>query len=422
LYKKEKIYIPTKTIHKFKKNKMIFSKILRKKPNRKLPYMKRGIPGLFLSSNDKFYGARMEKLYKKALLILLSEEFVDPEEENSMLMIAALARRRYKAAVEKKEIYVTTAPSLGKRIDDFELRQFWPFFRFSKNDLKRLKGELLFDEEYILSNRVRMSGEEVFLRGLFELTSGNNQFMIAELVFGGDQPMQSRAFNSFIDHIYSNFLDLVTNNLKWWYDNGWIDRSRDLITAKCAVEGLHFQNPNDQETAVFIDCNCLETSRVLHGPCEEGPGARRWNPDIAVAFYNGWKSMNGLKHQTVDSAFGLVVDLYGPLSLRLNDLTLLAESDINRRFRDLQINRDLTKGFLRIRGDSAYPVFEAICSYIKGVNLTDQQKLENRVYKVVRESIEWSYGTTAALFKYLQNLDKLQTTSAVCSTSYRVDN
>ncbi len=154
---------------------------MRKKANNKLSYMKRGIPGLFLSSNEKFYAARMEKLYKKALILLLSAE-LDSDEKSMMIMIAKIAKRRYKSAVEKGDINVTSSPSLGRTIDSFEVQQFWSFFRFTKDDLKRLKEELLFDDEYIFDNRTRMSGEEVFLRGLYELSSGENQFKIAELV------------------------------------------------------------------------------------------------------------------------------------------------------------------------------------------------------------------------------------------------
>ena len=31
------------------------------------------------------------------------------------------------------------------------------------------------------------------------------------------------------------------------------------------------------------------------GPQEDGPGAQRWDNDILRAFYNGWKSIHGLK-------------------------------------------------------------------------------------------------------------------------------
>jgi hypothetical protein len=52
-----------------------------------------------------------------------------------------------------------------------------------------------------------------------------------------------------------------------------------------------------------------------------------------------------------------------------------------------------------------------LSSYFKeidGVPLTVRQRLQNRVLKVIRESIEWNYGGTAAMFKYLVNFEKLQ--------------
>lgn len=203
---------------------------MKKKANNKLPYMKRGVPELFLSAKANTYATRMKKLFRKSMMFLFMEEDLDNEEGEFMLMVAILAHRRYIKTVQKGDIHISASPSLKKTIDDFELQHYWSFFRFTKDDLKTLKDALLFDEEYILPGRYRMSGEEVFLRGLYELVSGETQFKIAELVFGGDQPLQSRAFTVFIDHIYNNFLDLVTNNLNWWYDKGWIDKSRCLIS------------------------------------------------------------------------------------------------------------------------------------------------------------------------------------------------
>ena len=83
-----------------------------------------------------------------------------------------------------------------------------------------------------------MSGEEVFLIGVYELGTGEDQFLISELVFGESQPMQSFAFTSFIDNIYDSFKDIVTDNLGWWYNNGWFEKSRDAISRKCNELGL----------------------------------------------------------------------------------------------------------------------------------------------------------------------------------------
>jgi hypothetical protein len=70
-----------------------------------------------------------------------------------------------------------------------------------------------------------------------------------------------------------------------------------------------------------------------------------------AAHYNGRKSLNGLKHQTVDNAYGFTVDMFGPTSLRRNDLTLLRLSNINDRQAKLQ--RGSEDQFMTF-GDSAY--------------------------------------------------------------------
>jgi len=77
-----------------------------------------------------------------------------------------------------------------------------------------------------------------------------------------------------------------------------------------------------------------------------------WDPIIQKSFYNGWKSIHGLKHQTVDCAFGMTIDLYGPYSLRRNDNKLLTDSRINQRFMNMQEGADIQ---LTLYGDSIYP-------------------------------------------------------------------
>jgi hypothetical protein len=112
------------------------------------------------------------------------------------------------------------------------------------------------------------------------------------------------------------------------------------------------QAPGVNMVAYFIDCNCLPTSVVGGGPAEAGANAAKWDDLVQRAFYNGWKSVHGLKHQTVDDAFGFTEDMYGPTSLRRNDLTLLRKkSNINGRLVVLQANAVLQ---YIVMGDSAY--------------------------------------------------------------------
>ena len=96
---------------------------------------------------------------------------------------------------------------------------------------------------------------------------------------------------------------------------------------------------------------------------DNGANSARWEDTIQRAFYNGWKSIHGLKHQTVDNAYGITVDLYGPTSLRRNDLCLLRESEINDRMSQAQLNE---RNQFIIFGDSVYKEQSHISSYYKG--------------------------------------------------------
>ena len=57
---------------------------------------------------------------------------------------------------------------------------------------------------------------------------------------------------------------------------------------------------------------------------------------------------------------------------------------------------------------SAYKIQSHIFSYISGVETTNTAKLYNYAMKSVRISIEWNYGFTATLFKYLLQEYKLR--------------
>ena len=51
----------------------------------------------------------------------------------------------------------------------------------------------------VLEGGSAMSGEEVFLRGLYELMSGKDEHNFSRNVFGIEQTSQSRAFKVLID-------------------------------------------------------------------------------------------------------------------------------------------------------------------------------------------------------------------------------
>ena len=97
--------------------------------------------------------------------------------------------------------------------------------RFKKNEVRiykiigksALKWKLILDfqAQFILENRSAMPREEVLLRSLYELSSGNTRYDISQR-FGREESAKSRAFKNLIDfcyNSYNNFRHLMQDNL-----------------------------------------------------------------------------------------------------------------------------------------------------------------------------------------------------------------
>ena len=359
---------------------------------------------LRLNSNDQVRVRRMRKIILAILFKRHHHDTLLSKDEKEQLENA------YRVAVIYYLYLVTyddethdKTPSKNRMISSYSDSQCVSKFRFQKQHLQELVPLLKLDKRCKLRNGIRMPGEEVLLRGLFEFANAQTNHAVSD-EFGRDGSAQSRALTYFVDHMIDNFEHLVVNkdpttdNLSWWFRNGLIDESADSIEIKAGV-----QLGNEEKVSTFIDCNCLPSCRVGGGPADDGANSARWNPSIQRAFYNSWKSVDGLKHQTVVVAHGFCVDMYGPTSLRRHDLTLFRESDINSRFRNLQLYKDIQNIIL---GDSAYVRLSHSRSYFKRGG--EGHAIWNRKMKRVRISIEWDYGAVASLFPYLSNEKKLK--------------
>ena len=71
-----------------------------------------------------------------------------------------------------------------------------------------------------------MPGKVVLLRGLYELVSGDDKFVIANKI------------SFFIDHVFSHFQDILTDNLEWWFQNGYFMQSMLAIKEKFGNAGF----------------------------------------------------------------------------------------------------------------------------------------------------------------------------------------
>ena len=110
--------------------------------------------------------------------------------------------------------------------------------------------ELRFPRRVVLDNESTMSGEEIMLRGLYEIVTGENQECIGMHVFGRDQSAQSRAFKWLNEHMYNEHHVLVHDNLAWFFRNGLVAQSAEAIGAKLDTN-------NENLVAFMIDFNLV---------------------------------------------------------------------------------------------------------------------------------------------------------------------
>lgn len=129
-------------------------------------------------------------------------------------------------------IYVEVLPILPiKRIGNIAINNYtddccFCYFGFRQQDLLKLL-RLVQPENVnmVLDNGIPMKFEELLLRGLYELKTGNTKLEIGLSMFGGDGSLQSRAFTKFIDYFYDNYHELLHNNVNWFFENNLIQES-----------------------------------------------------------------------------------------------------------------------------------------------------------------------------------------------------
>jgi hypothetical protein len=250
---------------------MTNSFILRKVA-KQLSYRKRY---LSLSSIEQ---VRLRRL-KRAILTVMCKIKISEDKEEKYELHGKLRKLMvlYFSTSTSMDDGIDKCPRYDRTIQSFSASDCKIMFEFKKTDLLRLLPLLQLPDECTFDNRSKMSGEEVFLWGLYELVSGANKHEIAK-VFGRDWSAQARAFKYFIEHMYNNFKHLVMDNLQWWYRNGFFASSAEAIGRKMELGDEH-----KNMIAHFIDCNCLEICRVGGGPAEDGCNSARCDPNIQAS-------------------------------------------------------------------------------------------------------------------------------------------
>lgn len=208
----------------------------------------------------------------------------------------------------------------------------------------------------------------------------------------------SMIFNAFLDFMVDRWSYLLLDNMKFWLP--YLPSCAQAIRDKCLDKGRFFPNstaPGGLRVAGFIDNTMNATCRPGGGPARDGANAPRNDPLIQRAWYNGWKKLHGMKWQTLDLPNGMNLNVWGPISVRHNDITSLQQSNINDKLVALQ------QGQLHqwvIYGDSAYvhvPDSHILARHHNEIN-SERQTLENVCLSACRECIEWDYGDVGVMW------------------------
>jgi nuclease HARBI1 len=105
-----------------------------------------------------------------------------------------------------------------------------------------------------------------------------------------------------------------------------------------------------------------------------------------------------MKYQTVDLPNGMNIHVWGPISVRHNDLVSLHESEINNKLVQLQAGEEHQ---WVIYGNSAYVHVDdshILARHHHGEDNTERQDLENVALSACRECIEWDYGDVGVMW------------------------
>lgn len=285
--------------------------------------------------------------------------------------------------------------------------------------LRRLSRGFEFPASFTSPQRYKFSGEEVLLAGLVRLTHPI-RFSDAtyRTLFGFDDKQASAAVLLFFEHM-ENWTWLVTDNTEFWkpYMLQYALAVWRMMLEKGCQHLPMPGTPDGYDIFAWIDCVKQLTCRPGGGPMLPGRNSPRFHPNIQRAFFNGWKKQHGLKWQTISLPCGMDFNVYGPESIRRNDLFLLEQSNMRPRLAEMQ---EAEPNEFSIYGDSAYSVVDDphIKSKHTGDHLTPHHILENRANNSCRESGEHHYADIGNLWPTLKDKDLFKINSNTPVDSY----
>ncbi|XP_077560431.1 uncharacterized protein LOC144175200 [Haemaphysalis longicornis] len=257
-------------------------------------------------------------------------------------------------------------------VNSFDEEEFRRMFRFEKQHLDLLKGELRVPDVIRSSQGVKVSGQEALLMGLRRLAYPNRWWDL-EPMFGRHSSSMSSVVNHLFNHVETTFGHLLGDlNSHQWLT---VDDLPEL------AEAVHNRGAALTNCWGFVD----GTARPICRPSVE-----------QRIYFSGHKRVHAVKYQAIMCANGIVCELDGPYPGHRHDAGMLRESGLYEKLQRLVPGTTYT-----IYGDPAYPLRPLLMRPYAGSSLSPQQQNFNSTMSTVRQAVEWGFGKTVNLFAFL---------------------
>ena len=215
-----------------------------------------------------------------------------------------------------------------RRIIDYAPGECRDKLRFAQLDLQRLFRALNFPRNLRGKHGHIYEGEELFLLLLRKYTH-DETFVSLESEFGRSNEQLCEGFAAvklYINYAYGHLVNgLQPAPPSWSHPTGLLRWESQVAEWHRGV--LHAVRVS-QLPAVFghVCCFLDGTFRPMSRPGSTGP---IW--DIQRVFYTRYKKGHGLTWQILSAPNGMIIDIFGPVPARHNDLYLVHASNLNAR-------------------------------------------------------------------------------------------
>ncbi|XP_072142310.1 uncharacterized protein [Dermacentor andersoni] len=293
-------------------------------------------------------------------------------------------------------------------IDAMDGGVFRTYFRFEKEDVRRLQRALGIPETVVTPQRVSVPGDEALCITLRRVAYPNRLCDLEDL-FGRHSSTISSLTNEVlrqIDERFFHLLDDVNNHA--WLNLDTLEKFSQVVSRKNSRVSVG--------VSPFTLTNCWAfingTARAICRPSRD-----------QKLYFSGHKRFHALKYQAIMCPNGIICLLDGSYPGSKHDAGNFGISNVYSKLESLVQGHNYC-----IHGDPAYPLRPLLLKPYGSVSLTPEPCAFNKAMSSVRQAVEWGFNKIAGLFAfvdfkknqklYLQNVPRIYEASALLANCH----